>query len=175
MAASTMSGSWPTILLGSFGSRYMTGGRVGSRPTLSVLPASPGYFAAALSGSHAACAELQTSRASAPAINATMLLQRCRVISASCSSSTAGSARSRRSPSLQVLPTSGAAQQLPIAGHDLSPCQREDGHAPDLESMERVIPGPRMQTPFVDGSRSRRIEEHQIRVAADRDRTLPGI
>src|SRR5437899_9710637 len=29
MAASTMSGSWPTILLGSFGSRYMTGGRVG--------------------------------------------------------------------------------------------------------------------------------------------------
>src|SRR5258707_617862 len=56
MAASIMSGSWPMILLGLFGSRYMIGGRVGSSPTLSVLPASPGYFVATLSGSQAACA-----------------------------------------------------------------------------------------------------------------------
>src|SRR5216683_1098201 len=39
MAASIMSGSCPMILLGLFGSRYMIGGRVGSSPTLSVLPA----------------------------------------------------------------------------------------------------------------------------------------
>src|SRR6266705_4785976 len=82
MAASTMSGSWPTILLGSFGSRYMTGGSVGSRPTLRVLPARQVYFAATLPGSHAACAEVQARRASAPTTHATMLLQRCRVISA---------------------------------------------------------------------------------------------
>src|SRR5260370_32066883 len=51
-----MSGSWPRILLGLLGSRYMIDGRVGSSPTLSVLRASPGYFVATLSGSQAACA-----------------------------------------------------------------------------------------------------------------------
>src|SRR5438477_10260827 len=56
IAPSIMSGSWPTILLGLFGSRYMIGGSVGSSPTLRVLPASPGYLVATLSGSHAACA-----------------------------------------------------------------------------------------------------------------------
>src|SRR5260370_23996217 len=58
MAASIMSGPCRMILLGLFGSRYMIGGRVGSSPTLSVLPASPGYFVATLSGSQAACAGL---------------------------------------------------------------------------------------------------------------------
>src|SRR5690242_21165666 len=57
MAASTMSGSWPMILLGLFGSRYMIGGSVGSSPTFSVLPANPGYLVPTLSGSQAACAE----------------------------------------------------------------------------------------------------------------------
>jgi len=45
-----MSGSWPTIVFGSFGERYMIGGSVGSRPTLSVLPATVGYFDAVCSG-----------------------------------------------------------------------------------------------------------------------------
>src|SRR5262249_15205268 len=62
MAASTMSGSWPMILLGLFGSRYMIGGSVGSRPTLRVLPASPGYLVATFSGSHAAFAGGATPR-----------------------------------------------------------------------------------------------------------------
>src|SRR6478672_10343486 len=57
MAASTMSGSWPMILLGLFGSRYMIGGSVGSSPTFRVLPANPGYLVPTLSGSQAACAD----------------------------------------------------------------------------------------------------------------------
>src|SRR5215467_7641118 len=72
MAASTMSGSWPMILLGLFGSRYMIGGSVGSSPTLRVFPDNPGYLVATLSGSHAACAGGDAPRARiADTINAT--------------------------------------------------------------------------------------------------------
>jgi hypothetical protein len=56
------------ILLGLFGSRYMMGGSVGSSPTLIVFPASPGYFVATLSGSHAACAVPAAPTTTTPAI-----------------------------------------------------------------------------------------------------------
>src|SRR5207244_6520751 len=46
------------------------------------------------------------------------------------------------------------------------------GNAPDLEAVEWVVSGPRMQAPFVKDSRSRWIEQHQIGIAADRDRAL---
>src|SRR5438132_14391975 len=38
--------------------------------------------------------------------------------------------------------------------------------------MEWVVSGPRMQAPFVKDPRPRWIEQHQIGIAADRDRAL---
>src|SRR6266542_2172569 len=83
IAASTMSGSWPTILLGSLGSRYMTGGRVGSSPTLRVLPASPGYLVATLSGSQAAPAGPAAASASIATVSPTSTTPRLSRIAAS--------------------------------------------------------------------------------------------
>ena len=65
-------------------------------------------------------------------------------------------------------------QQLPIAGHDLSPCQREDGHAPDLESMERIEPVNHGAPPFTPIARSCALclcwfTRHQRTAARSRD------
>src|SRR5215831_4048982 len=132
IAASIMSGSWPMILLGLFGSRYMIGGSVGSRPTFMVLPASPGYLVATLSGSHVAPASPAVDNASAPTttpahtaprISRITPSIRSRLISALQRRSArplVAASRGRAAPREMPAPA-GAAQELPVARDDLAP------------------------------------------------------
>src|SRR5215468_2694291 len=120
MAASTMSGSRPTILLGLFGSRYMIGGGVGSSPTLSVLPASPGYLVVTFSGSHAACAGRAAPSPSAATTAPPMYL----IPEPPCLTRSRAlqfrALRARFAPLAQQVPAApGLAQELPVAGDHL--------------------------------------------------------
>src|SRR6266403_2925249 len=179
MAASTMSGSWPMILLGLFGSRYMIGGRVGSSPTLSVLPASPGYFVATLSGSQAACAgpavPKPTVAATSPARTAPAQFLILRPPFLTRSSALQWRARSgaRARPAAEhVTSAAGLAHELALPGHDLAAGEGQHRHAAQLEAVERIVAGPRVEPPLVDHATARRIEEDHVGVAAPRDRAI---
>jgi len=168
IAASIMSGSWPTILLGLFGSRYMTGGSVGSRPTLRVFPASPGYLVATLSGSHAACAGCapnpRITATSSPITTAPLLY-----LIPKPPFLTRSSALQSRALGARVAPM---AQEMSPAATWPSNCPSRAMTSPrarvqheqpsEREAVERVVARPRVQPPLVYHPSARRIEQDEI-------------
>src|ERR1700730_7463025 len=179
MAASILAGSWPMLLLGLFGSRYMIGGRVGSSPTLSVLPASPGYFVATLSGSQAACAgpavPKPTVAATSPARTAPaqyLILRPPFLTRSSALQWRARSGARARPVAEQVPPAPGLAHELALPRHDLAAGEGQHRHPAQLEAVERIVAGPRVEPPLVDHAPAGRIEEDHVGVAAHRDRAL---
>src|SRR5882672_7458245 len=178
IAASIMSGSWPTILLGLFGSRYMTGGSVGSRPTLRVFPASPGYLVATLSGSHAACAGCapnpRITATSSPITTAPLLYLIPKPPFLTRSSALQSRALGARvAPMAQEMPPAAdLALELSVARDDLAPRQGQHEQPSEREAVERVVARPRVQPPLVYHPGARRIEQDEIGIAAHRYRAL---
>src|SRR3989475_12761277 len=177
IAASIMSGSWPTILLGLFGSRYMIGGSVGSSPTLRVFPASPGYFVATLSGSHAACAGCAPKpriTATSPITTAPLLYLIPRPPFLARSNALQSRALGARvGPTAQEMPPAAdLAHELSVARDDLAPRQGQHEQPLEREAVERVVARPRVQPPLVHHPGARRIEQDEVGIAAHRDRAL---
>src|SRR5947207_6560079 len=190
MAASIMSGSCPTILDGSFGSRYITGGSVGSRPTLSVLPARPGYFVATFSGSHAACAGLPTKTASTTTATAQIAMPRIRLISSPSSLSLralpssvsrrcrrcGGRVLAPRQPSPRQEPAAPCpARQLALARDDLAPRHRQHGDRAELETVKGIISRSGVQPSLIHHGAPPRVEQDEIRITPDGDRALARV
>src|ERR1700737_4204509 len=179
MAASTMSGSWPMILLGLFGSRYMIGGSVGSSPTFSVLPASPGYFVATLSGSQAACAgpavpiPTVAATSAARSIPAQYLIPRLPSSRAAVHCSVRARSGARARPSAEQMTSApGLALEPAPARHHVAAREGQHRHPAQGEAVERIATGPRVELPLVGHAPAGRIEEHHVGVAAHRDRPL---
>src|SRR5229473_3304551 len=153
-----------------------------SSPTLSVLPASPGYFVATLSGSQAACAGLAvpkpTVAATSPARTAPaqyLILRPPFLTRSSALQWRALSGARARPMAEQVPPAPGLAHELALPRHDLAAGEGQHRHPAQLEAVERIVAGPRVELPLVDHALARRIEENHVRVTAHRDRALLGI
>src|SRR2546426_1244404 len=178
IAASIMSGSWPTILLGLFGSRYMIGGSVGSSPTLRVLPASPGYLVATLSGSHAACAGCAPTPSIVAATSPTTTAPLRYLIPEPPFLTRSGALHARAlgarvAPMAQEMPPAPElTHELPVARDDLAPRQGQHEQPLEREAVERVVARARVQPPLVHYPGAGRIEQDEVGIAAHRDRAL---
>src|SRR6266566_2238099 len=131
-----------------------------SRPTSSYL--SPSHFIAASSPARTAPAQYLILRP--PFLTRSSALQ-WRALSG---------ARARPMAE-QVPPAPGLAYELALPRHDLAAGEGQHRHPAQLEAVERIVAGPRVELPLVDHAVARRIEENHVRVAAHRDRALLGI